>query len=180
MLQRARQIDPLAPYPYATTGFCLLAAGRPAEAERFFDQALTFDGGNSLALWAKGVVRIALGHPEEAIAALERVSAATQRGGHYHAVLGWALAAAGRVEEAKSVLHALRTRPRPAPPIVAEAWLLASLGESGAAFEVLERAAAESQAVMAFPGMPGFDPLRGDPRFAVVMEKLGLAFTERH
>jgi serine/threonine protein kinase/tetratricopeptide (TPR) repeat protein len=174
ILQRAREVDPLAPYPYATTGFCLLAAGRPAESERYLEQALTFDSDNSLALWSRGVARIALGHPEDAVAPLERVSAATQRSGHYHAVLGWALAAAGRVDEARSVLDAIRARPTPAPPIVAEAWLLASLGDRDAAFEVLDRAAAESQAFMAFPGMPGFGPLRGDPRFAALMERLGL------
>jgi len=175
MLQRAREVDPLAPYPYATSGFCLLAAGRPTESERYFEQALTLDDGNTLALWARGVARIALGHAEDAVAPLERVSAATQRSGHYHAVLGWALAATGRVDEARSVLDALRARPSPAPPIVAEAWLLASLGDRDAAFDVLDRAVAEDQAFMAFPRMPGFGPLRGDPRFAALMEKLGLA-----
>jgi TolB-like protein/cytochrome c-type biogenesis protein CcmH/NrfG len=174
MLQRAQEIDPLAPYPYATTGFCLLAAGRPAESAQYFEQALTLDPDNSLAQWACGAGLIALGRPGEALVPLERVSVATHRGGHYHAVVGWALAAAGRVDEARGVLQELRARPSPAPPIVAEAWLLASLGDHDAAFEVLDRAAAESQAVMAFPGMPGFDPLRGDPRFAALMGRLSL------
>jgi hypothetical protein len=127
-----------------------------------------------LALWSGGVARIALGHASDAIASLERVCIATHWSGHYHAVFGWALAAAGRVEEAKRVRQALRARPTSAPPIVAEAWLLASLGDHDAAFDVLNRAAAESQAFMAFPEMPGFDPLREDPRFATFIRRLGL------
>ena len=45
------------------------------------------------------------------------------------ALLGWALAAAGRKEEARALLEELRSRPVPsASTIVAEAWLLAALG----------------------------------------------------
>ena len=61
VLQRAREVDPLAPYPCATTGFCLVAAGQPADSLRYLHQALDFDGDNTLALWSLGVALVALG-----------------------------------------------------------------------------------------------------------------------
>jgi eukaryotic-like serine/threonine-protein kinase len=174
VLQRAREVDPLAPYPCASTGFCLVAAGQPADSLRYLHQALDFDGDNTLALWALGVALVALGRAEEGVALLQRACTPAHKGGHVHAALGWALAAAGRTDDARDVLEALRTRPEPAPPIVAQAWLHAKLGDTVAAFEVLEHAAAESQALMAFPGFAGFDPLRADQRFDEFLRGLGL------
>jgi len=92
VLDHAREIDPLSPYPYAMTGICLLAAGRAAASERYFDQALAFDGENSLALWPHGVALVALGRAEEGVAMIERTDTPAQRPGLIHAVLGWALA----------------------------------------------------------------------------------------
>jgi tetratricopeptide (TPR) repeat protein len=174
VLQRAREVDPLASYPCATTGFCLVAAGQPADSLRYLHQALDFDGDNTLALWSLGVALVALGVAEEGVALLQRACTPAHKGGHVHAALGWALAAAGRIDDARDVLEALRTRPEPAPPIVAQAWLHATLGDTVAAFDVLDHAAAESQALMAFPGFAGFDPLRADPRFDAFLRRLGL------
>lgn len=89
-------------------------------------------------------------------------------------MLGWALATAGRRDEARDVLAEIRARPAPAPAIVPEGWLLAALGETEAAWEALERAEKEGAAALALTGLPGFDLLRGDPRFAALQERLGL------
>lgn len=174
VLQRAREVDPLASYPSASTGFCLVASGQPADALRYLHQALDFDGDNTLALWSLGAALVAPGRAEEGVALLQRACTPAHKGGHVHAALGWALAAAGRTDDARDLLEALRTRPEPAPPIVAQAWLHAKLGETAAAFDVLDRAASESQALMAFPGFAGFDPLRADRRFDAFLRRLGL------
>jgi Flp pilus assembly protein TadD len=174
MLQHARDIDPLAPYPYAMTGVCLLAAGRALEAERHLDQALAFDEGNTAALWGSGLALTARGRHGEGIARLERALTPSHRGGFIHGMLGWALAVAGRVDEATDVLKELRARPAPAPVVVSEAWLLAALGDTGAGWEVLERAEKDGQAMLAFPALAGFDPFRADPRFVALQKRLGL------
>jgi hypothetical protein len=57
---------------------------------------------------------------------------------------------------------------------VSEAWLLAALGEVDAAFDVIARAEEECVAYLYFTGLPGFDPLRADPRFVAFLERLGL------
>ncbi len=173
-LQRAREIDPLAPYPYVMTGLGLLVGHRVQESIRYFDDALSFQRENALALWGSGMANVALGRFEDGVALLEQAVAHTRRTGFILGVLGWALAAAGRAKEARAILVELRARPAPAPAVVSEAWLLAALGEADGAFEVLARAEKERQLFLCFTGLPGFDPLRAHPRFRALLERLGL------
>ena len=172
-LQHARDLDPLSPYPYAMTGMCMLGAGRIREAERHHAQAQAFDPDNMLSLWGLGVARTALGQTTEGTAALERALALGLRV-LMQAIVGWAWAVAGRHSEARAALAELRQRPAPAPAVVAEAWLLAALGDADAAWEVLGRAEDEGQLLLLFTGMPGFDPLRDDERFENLLRRLGL------
>jgi tetratricopeptide (TPR) repeat protein len=131
-----------------------------------------FDPENVLALWGEGVALTALGRNDEGIAALERALGRVQRGTLIHALLGWAYAVAGRTAEARTVLAELRQRA--APALVGEAWLLAALGDTEAAWEVLGRAESERQLLLLFTGMPGFDPLRADPRWTALLGQLGV------
>jgi TolB-like protein/Flp pilus assembly protein TadD len=172
-IRHAREADPLATYPYGMSGMILLLQGRTSDAAAFFDQALAFDDQNTLALWGSGMALTTLGRYGEGIAMLERATP-LDRGGFIHGLLGWALATAGRTHEARRVLGELRARPPSAPTLVSEAWLLAALGETDAAFQLLERAEAEGQAFVSQFGYPGFDPLRSDPRFDQLVARLGL------
>ena len=101
--------------------------------------------------------------------------AVTRRAPFFVGVLGWALAAAGRDAEARTVLEELRARPAASPTAVSEAWLLGALGEIDDAFDVLARAEEEHQGLLCYTGLPGFDSLRSDPRFAALMRRLELS-----
>ena len=173
-LERAREIDPVAPYPYAMTGFCLLNLRRVPDAAGFAGQALAFDEDNLLALWVSGAADVSVGQPDRAISRLERAAERARTNPFTQGTLGWALAAAGRTGDARGVLDALHRGAAPGATVLSEAWLLAALGDTDGAFEVLRHACDEKQLLVPFIGLPGFDPLRADPRFAAIVTALGL------
>ncbi len=176
--QRAREADPLSPYPYAMSALGLLLEGRAAEAVASYDQALAFEPESTLALWGAGLARIALGRADDGITMLDRALTPSHRGGFIHGALGWALAKAGRVGEARQILSEIQARPASAPAVVSEAWLLWEIGETDAAFRVLERAEVERQPALAFVGLPGFDSLRADSRFEALLARMRLPITK--
>jgi len=171
---RAREADPLAAFPYALTGAGLLATGRAAESLRYFDDAFSFEKENLVALWASSMAKAALGRFDEAIATAEHMVLISQRAAHFLGILGWVYAVSGRTDHARTVLGELQGRPADAPTAVSEGWLLGALGERDAALSLFRRAEEECQAFLYYVGLPAFDPFRDDPRFAAMMQRLGL------
>jgi TolB-like protein/Tfp pilus assembly protein PilF len=174
LFERAREADPLASFPYTLAGWGLLTSGRPEEGLRHVEDALTFEKEDASAIGASCMANVALGRLEEAIAAGEHGVAVSRRAPFFLGVLGWALATAGRKDEARKILEELRARPAASPTAVSEAWLLGALGEIDDAFDVLARAEEEYQGLLCYTGLPGFDPLRADPRFGALLGRLGL------
>jgi hypothetical protein len=118
------------------------------------------------AIGASCMANVALGRLEEGIAAAEHGVAVAYRAPFFLGILGWALAVAGRDGEA---------RPAASPTAVSEASLLGALGQIDDAFDVLARAEEEHQGLLCYTGLPGFDSLRSDPRFAALMRRLELS-----
>ena len=174
LFERARETDPLASFPYTLAGWGMLVCGRPEEGLRQIEDALTFEKEDASAICASCIANVALGRLDEGIAAGEHGVAVAHRAPFFLGVLGWALATAGRNDEARKILEELRARPAGSPTAVSEAWLLGALGEIDDAFDVLARAEEEFQGLLSYTGLPGFDPLRADPRFGALLGRLGL------
>jgi len=137
---------------------------------------------------------VALGAPDGSLGGIaDRARILEQGGGareavaEYRAALGrdddpriraglaCALALAGEADAARAELAALAALPaeRHVPPY-ALAGPLALLGEHDAAFARLEEGLATRDRGMVWIGVnPRLDPLRGDPRFASVLERMG-------
>ena len=172
--ERAREADPLASFPYTLTGWGLLESGKLEEGLRYIEDALSFEEEDVSAVSALCMANVALGRLDAGVAAGERGVALAHRAPFFLGVLGWALATAGRKDEARKILEELRERPAALPTAVSEAWLLGALGEIDDAFAVLARAEEEHQGLLWYTGQPGFDHLRSDPRFGALLERLGL------
>lgn len=174
LFDRARYFDPLAAFPYAITGAGLVTERRLEDSLPFFEQAFAFEKENALALWGYCIANIALGKFPEGIAAAESCVGVSRRAAIYLGLLGWALAKAGRVNEARSILAEIKTRPADAPTSVSEVWLLSELGDTDAALKVFAKAIDERQAFAYYAGLPTYDRLRDNSRFAELMRSVGL------
>ena len=111
VLERLREIDPLGVVPHAFSGAAFVAAGQLEESLFHFENAAAIEPDHTLALWGSAVANVALGRVDEGIATLERGVAVTHRSAHFVGVLGWALATAGRIDEANALLRELRDAP---------------------------------------------------------------------
>ena len=145
--------------------------GSPAAT---LEDALIFEKEDVTALWMSCMAKVALGRFEEAIAEADQVVALSRRGIVFLGTLGWVVATAGRNDEARAILDELRERPADSPADVSEAWLLGGLEEPDKAFELLERAEEEYHPLLYYSGLPPFNPLRTDPRFAELLTRLEL------
>jgi TolB-like protein/Tfp pilus assembly protein PilF len=146
---------------------------RYAEALPDMEAAVRLGPDAAFALWSLGLAQQQTGAVADAVVTLERAVAVTQREHCYEiALLGGALAAGGRTTEARALLAELGARREYVPPYDV-ALLLAALGEREAALSSLERAYEERNALLWFRiHLPAFDPLRGEPRWIALSEKL--------
>jgi eukaryotic-like serine/threonine-protein kinase len=167
-IQRARELDPLGgaditPLGVATMkGFILFHARRYDEAIR----ELRRDAPNDRIL---GLALIANGQPDEAITVLEKDP-------YSMGMLVRAYAHAGRRKEALRLLDELKRQQQTgyvAPGAFVDAYL--GLGDNEQALAWLERAYQEQANILQLIKVyPNFDPLRGDPRFADLVHRVGL------
>ncbi len=115
--------------------------------------------------------------PEEALATLRNVSGVTGSRRPL-SFLGHALARAGQEAEARSMLDELRTQ---ATRQYVSPWAFAhvhlGLGDLGVAMDRLEDAHAERCPILVFLLRPEWDPLRPDPRFQALLQKMNFPAT---
>jgi pentatricopeptide repeat protein len=175
LARRAQELDPLA-LRGIEIGWILFHARRYDEAIRELRTVLSIEPESRFGLWFLGFALIGAEQFDEAIQVLERAASVSNRSSAVLGVLVRAYARAGRRAEALRVLDELHRR-RKAGYVPPAAFLNAylGLGDKEEAFTWLGRAAEERSNMMQYLKVhPFFDPLRGDPRFAVFLRRANL------
>jgi tetratricopeptide (TPR) repeat protein len=174
-VQRAREHDPL-----AVSGInieqILFAARRYDEGIRELRSVLAVRPDDAMALWELGFELIANDQPEEAIPVLEKALSLSGRSPGVIGVLIRAYAHAGRRTDALRLLGELKRRQQTGY-IPTAAFVNAYLGldDKEQAFVWFEKAYEEKSNILQFLKVhPFFDPVRGDPRFADLVRRVGL------
>ena len=172
-LEIARELDPL----IATgilAGRIYLQTHRPEEAIRLLSEEVELDPRLDLAHQLLGHAYLQIGKPDKAIDAMKRAAALS--GPRDTAQLAYVYAKTGRVAKARSVLSQLQAD---AQPLEMLGYHLAlphvALNEPDAAFAWLEAAYRERGGFMTLLAVdPAFEPLRSDPRFDDLLQRVGL------
>jgi hypothetical protein len=116
------------------------------------------------------------GHHAEAERILREASDMPDAGTYTRSTLGYALARAGKLDEARSILSELEAHAATGyVSPVAFATILLGLGEVDRALDWTERAHADRRGWVAYLNVnPVMDPMRGHPRFAALVQRMGL------
>ena len=172
---KARQLDPLSLIVNAHLGRMYYYAGRYDEAIEQLQKTLDLDPKFYVARRYLGQAYEEQGKYEDAIRELNQAmmlssSVLTK------SELGHAYAVAGKISEARRMLSELQA----APPAQVSSFLIASiyagLGEKDKAFEYLQKAYDEKADRISYLNAdPRLKPLRTDPRFQQMLQRLGLS-----
>jgi len=179
-IRKALALDPLSPDNSAWLARFLLYARDYAGAIAQGQKTLEVDDENVRAYLYIGSAYLGQGDAEEALSWYRRGQSLEKSVRSYDAVIVRALAPLGRREEAEAILARLDEESRHQ---YVRAEILAmgygAIGDFDRAFESLERAfQARSAGLMYLHVDPGYESLRGDPRFDALVRRIGLT-TER-
>jgi eukaryotic-like serine/threonine-protein kinase len=172
-LLRAKELDPLAPIIMANIGnwYWMQQTGGDS-ALIWMDRALALDPGNPLALENSSSIYFSRGDSARFFQARERLDVSSSRAGAPVAELRRAWASGGR----NAVLRTQLASSRSQGLSVERARWLAQLGDIDGAFRELDAAVADHSIwVIYVDQFPDLEPLRRDPRYAALRERLGLA-----
>ncbi len=175
-IRKAQQLDPLAVPVNRAVGWILYFARRYDESVEELRKTLAMNAdflGARLVLWW---VHIARGTPEEAIADIQRELEKPGLKTVKKMMLAYACAAAGRKEEANGLLWELESKLSGDNRLaLLSALLFTALDLKDRAFQELHRGfEAREPGLLFLKVAPWLDPLRTDPRYGALVEKLGL------
>ncbi len=176
-IEHARALDPFeVSGGIVSVSWILFQAHRYGDAIRESRNELALNRDNGGALTGLGFALIADNKPSDAIPVLEKAVSLTSGSPAATGILIRAYAHAGRRGDALRLLAELKQRAK-AGYIPAGAFVNAylGLGDNEQAFYWLEQAYKEQSNILQFVKThPYFDPIRGDPRFADLVRRVGL------
>jgi TolB-like protein/Flp pilus assembly protein TadD len=173
--EESRRLDPLSPFPEVNLGWAYYFARRYDLAAAQGRKALEMDARFAFAHWITGLALAQAGDRAGAVESLERGVESSGGGLTFRAHLAYAYARAGRDEDARRALAELeKTRRRRYVSAYYFAITRLGLGEREGALDELERALEERAGFLAYLRVePIFDPVRDEPRFQRLVERVG-------
>jgi tetratricopeptide (TPR) repeat protein len=175
-LERAEELDPLSVILPTDRCRALYFARRYADALGSCRRALDADPAFVPALITQGMVLEETGRHAEALAAFREVARLSGDGPQQRTLVARATALAGDAAAARRMLEQIEEegRSRYISPY-SLALVHAALGDRDEAFRLLNAAVDERSSWMTYLAVnPRLDALRGDPRFAAVLKRVGL------
>jgi tetratricopeptide (TPR) repeat protein len=173
-LAKARELDPLSLAVTTHTAWALYFREDYADALRHCSHALELQPEFNQALVLRGMVHAQIGMVNEAVVDLEKAVALAGRDETGIITLAHAYAASGRGNRAHRILDRVITQRGRYWSAYAIAAVYVALGEFDGAWKWLERAYQERNFYMPMLGIdPRFAALRGDLRFADLVQKVG-------
>lgn len=172
----ALDLDPLSPIISEALGAQLYLARRYDEAIRQFVKTLQQDPNFVPAHYGIAFAYAQIGKYKEAIDSCEKTIALSGCRTCYLAGLGYVYGLSGRKEEALEAISELEKNLDTDYVSAADiAMVYAGLSDRDEAFRWLERAYAEHAEFINFIQVePAFDPIKSDPRFEELLQRLGL------
>jgi TolB-like protein/DNA-binding winged helix-turn-helix (wHTH) protein/Tfp pilus assembly protein PilF len=176
LARRARDLDPVSTDARHNLGLVHYFARRYDDAIIQFREALDLDPNFGYAHIMLGRTFVAIGQPDRAVEELLRARDLMGARPDVITPLAYALAKAGRRQEALATLDELRRLANPAAPSPFRfAYVHLGLGETDRAFAWLTKSLEARDWQMGMLKVePAFDILRSDPRFAALVERVGL------
>ena len=176
-IKTARNLDPLSPRINLTVGANLYYAHRYDQALDELNKALEVDPHHSVTYEFLGLTNEAMGKYEEAVKSYLRYIELSGGAKDGEAEIASCYALMGKREEARKMLDNIieYSKDDYVSP-VAIAWIFSALGESDEAFVWLDKAFRERDPFLleSLKSHHRFNPLRSDPRYAALLQKIGL------
>jgi serine/threonine-protein kinase len=175
---RARELDPISTGTNAVAVYSLILTRHSDQALETVKRMLELDRSNPFVHTVLGQTYTAMGQYRETIAAYQEAIRWGDDSPDAQIFLGDAYARAGQLERTREILRQLEKGKEYVSP-VGFAILHTALGEREQAFALLEQAYAAHDQQLIWLGVMGsgnrqFAPLSSDPRFADLMQRVGL------
>lgn len=169
----AQQVDPSVPW-YGVEGILRFLSRDYERAATLLEQAAVANPLDTMAQFWLAVTHVATGRHDAALA--PAIASGAEVGNAPTWVLAWIHTRAGRHDAAREVRHAMEERARSTyVPAVDLALLSLALDDRESAIRLLARGLEERSHWMDLLAVhPFFDPLRDDPRFQRILERLRL------
>jgi tetratricopeptide (TPR) repeat protein len=174
-MARAKDLDPLSIIKVVSSGNVFYFQRNHASAIETYQKAVSMDPNSGLAHWSLGNALLQAHRMDESIAEYQKSIPLSGDSPDEPASLAYAFAVAGKSIEARGIVDDLGKRGNTFVPRSLIASVYGALGEKDKAFDLLEQAFFERDSLLVYLKVdPIFDPLRSDPRFPILIKRIGL------